>query len=100
MKQDLITSKVNKFKMLEREVLERYVAAEEFMEIVKNRQVQLFEKLEETSNDLEVARQKAKETSNDLEVARQNAEESEKQFTKTCEELRKVRLIFLCSLFV
>jgi hypothetical protein len=74
MKQDLITSTVYEFQMLEREVLERYDAAEEFMEIVKNRQVQLFEKLEETSNDLEVARQNA----------------------KTCEELRKVRLIFLC----
>jgi hypothetical protein len=82
MKQDLITSTISECGMLEREVIERYYAAEEFMEIVKNRQVQLFEKLEETSND--------------LEVARQNAEESEKQFTKTCEELRKVRLIFLC----
>jgi hypothetical protein len=96
MKQDLITSTVSEFEMLEREVLERYDAAEEFMEIVKNRQVQLFEKLEETANDLEVARQNAEETSNDLKVARQNAEESEKQFTKTCEELRKVRLIIFC----
>jgi hypothetical protein len=96
LRQDLITIRVKKLEMLEREVLEKYAAAEEFMEIVKNCQVQLFEKLEERSNDLEVARQKADETSNDLEVARQNAEESEKQFTKTCGELRKVRLIFLC----